>query len=103
MLLREVNVAIIYFYQFFGVIIVKMEVKDYVKNDSLKIIVRSNSRRNELVEFDNVKQALKVNIKAVPEKGKANLEVIKFFNKLTKKQTRIIKGLTSREKLLEFF
>jgi uncharacterized protein len=80
-----------------------MEVKDYIKNDSLKIIVKPNSRKNELVSFDEEKQALRVNIKAEPEKGKANLEVVKFFNRLTKKQTRIITGITSKEKLLKFF
>lgn len=80
-----------------------MDVKDYIKNNSIKIIVRPNSRKNEIISYDEEKQALRVNIKAEPERGKANLEVITFFNKLIKKQTRIIKGLTSREKLLKFF
>jgi uncharacterized protein (TIGR00251 family) len=80
-----------------------MDVKDFIKNDSLRIIVKPNSKKNELVSFDKDRQALMVNIKAEPEKGKANLEVMKFFNRLTKKQTRIITGLTSKEKLLKFF
>jgi len=80
-----------------------MDVDNYIKNNSLKIIVKPNSRKNELVSYDEERQALRVNIKAEPEKGKANLEVVKFFNKLTKKQTRIITGLTSKEKLIKFF
>lgn len=77
-----------------------MNINDYIKNNSLKILVKPNSKKNEILEYNN--QKLKVAIKAPPEKGKANLEVIKFFNKLTKKQTRIIKGLKSKEKLLIF-
>jgi len=41
-----------------------------------------------------------VNIKAKAEQNKANIEIIKFFSKLLKKRVRIIKGLKSREKIL---
>jgi len=79
-----------------------MNIDDFIKNNSLKIIVRPNSSKNEILGFIPEKQALKVSIKAPPEENKANIEIIKFFNKLTKKQTRIISGLTSKEKLLKF-
>ena len=79
-----------------------MDINKYITNNSLRIIVKPNSRKNEIISYDDGRQALRVNIKAEPEKGKANLEVIKFFNKLTKRQTRIITGLTSKEKLLKF-
>lgn len=80
-----------------------MDVKPYIKNNSLKIIVKPNSKKKEILGLNKEKQALKVAIKAEAQKGKANLEIIKFFNKLTKKQTKIIKGLASKEKLLKFF
>ena len=79
-----------------------MDINDHIKNNSLKIIVKPNSKKNQVLNYDKQHQALKVAIKAPPEKGKANLEIIKFFRKLTKKQTKIIKGLTSKEKLLKF-
>lgn len=79
-----------------------MDIKNYIEDNSLKIIVKPNSKQNKIIEYNKAKQALKIAIKAQPEKGKANLEIIKFFNKLTKKQTKIIKGLTSKEKLLKF-
>lgn len=70
-------------------------------NGKITIIVKANSPKSEITGFDEEKKAYKVNIKAVPEKGKANAEVIKFFKKLTKKEVRILSGLKSREKVLE--
>lgn len=71
-----------------------------IKSNPFKIIVKPNSPKNEIVYFDKEKQAYRVNIKAVPEKGKANMEIIKFFSKLLKKKVKIVKGLKSREKVL---
>ena len=77
-----------------------IDFSDYIKNNKLKIIVKPNSSKNEIRVWDNSKQALKVNIKAIPDKGKANKEIIKFFSKLLKKKISIISGLKSKEKLL---
>lgn len=79
-----------------------MNIDDFIVNGSLKIIVKPNKRKNKLLEYDKNKKAIKVAIKAPPENNKANIEVIKFFSKLTKKNTKIIKGKTSKEKLLKF-
>ncbi len=79
-----------------------MNLDEFVVSNSLKIIVKPNSKKNEIIIYDKQKKALKITIKAPPENNKANLEIIKFFNKLTKKNTKIIKGLTSKEKLLKF-
>lgn len=78
-----------------------MNVLDHVKNNRLKIIVKPNSSRNELIGYDENKGALRVNISAPAEDNKANIEVIKFFSKLLKKKITIKSGLKSKEKLLE--
>lgn len=78
----------------------KDELNSYIKNNHIKIIVRSNSNENEITGYDEEKQALKVNISAPADKNKANKEVIKFFSKLLKKRVEIKSGLTSKEKLL---
>lgn len=78
-----------------------MDVNDYVINCRLKIIVKPNSSTNEIIGFDEDKKALRVNIKAAPEKGEANKEVIKFFRKLLKKEVRIKSGFIGKEKVLE--
>ena len=75
---------------------------DCVTNQKVKILVKTNSPKTEIVGWDNEKKALRVNVHAEPEKGKANREIIKFFSKLTKKKVKIASGLTSKQKLLRF-
>lgn len=78
-----------------------MDIAKYVKNNYLKILVKPNSRENEILNYDAGKQALRVAIAAPAEDNKANVEVVRFFSKLLKKKVRIKSGLRSKEKLLE--
>ena len=78
-----------------------MNIKDYIKNNSLKIVVKPNAKKNEILGYDESRKAVKVAIAAQAEKGKANIEVIKFFSKLLGKPVKIKSGLTSKEKLLK--
>ncbi|MBW2984516.1 DUF167 domain-containing protein [Candidatus Woesearchaeota archaeon] len=68
---------------------------------SFKIIVKPNSSKNKIVGFDKEKQAYRIEIKAKPEANKANVEIVKFFTKLTKNKVKIVKGLRSKEKILK--
>jgi len=79
-----------------------MNLNDYIKNNTLAIIVKANSSKNELISYDKVRDAVKVNIKEVAENNKANIEIIKYFKKLTKKDVKIISGFTSKKKVLRF-
>ena len=72
-----------------------------IKESKFKVIVKTKANKNELLGFDREKQAYKLNIKAAPEKGKANKEITKFLSKLFKKQVRIVSGLKSKEKIIE--
>ncbi len=78
-----------------------MNFNELKNKSSIKIIVKPNSPKNEIKKYDKEKGAYRVNINAPPEKGKANIEVIKFFSKLLKKKVSIVKGLKSREKILK--
>ncbi len=69
----------------------------------LKIIVKPNSDKNKIINYDEDRNELKIEIAAPAEDNKANIEIIKFFRKLTRKNVRIKSGLTSRNKLLEFY
>lgn len=64
------------------------------------IIVKTNSPKTLLRRFDEDKKAYIVEVKAQPEKGKANIEIIKFFSRLLKKKVRIISGLASKRKTI---
>ena len=76
------------------------EINKHIKNNLLKIIVKPNAKKNEIIAYDDLKQGIKVNIKAPADKNKANKEVVKFFSRLLKKDVKIKAGLTSKEKLL---
>ncbi|MFH2021630.1 MAG: DUF167 domain-containing protein [archaeon] len=77
-----------------------IDINAFIKNNTLEIIVKPNAKKNELLlENGRIKAA----IKAPAEDNKANLEIIKFFSKLTGKKVRIISGITNRHKKLRFY
>ena len=81
-----------------------MKVDRFVKEGLLKIRVVPNSSREELVgemrEGDTGAEGLRLYLKARPEKGKANLAVVKFFKKELGLKVEIVSGLKGREKVL---
>ncbi|MEM4271267.1 MAG: DUF167 domain-containing protein [Candidatus Pacearchaeota archaeon] len=77
-----------------------MEINNYIKDNKLKVIVKPNSRKSEIIGFDDNKKALRISVKSPAEKGKANVELIKFVSKLLKKKVVIVSGLKSREKII---
>ncbi|MCD6109627.1 DUF167 domain-containing protein [bacterium] len=80
--------------------------KKFVKQHNpnyLRIKVLPKSAKNEVVDImdDNT---IKIRIKAVPEKGKANKELVKFLSKeldLPKTSVQIISGKTDQIKLIK--
>ena len=74
-----------------------MDLTPYMHNHILRLKVIPNAAKTKLVEENN---ALKLYLKAVPEKNKANLELIKFFKKQFNLTVEIKSGLKSREKVL---
>ncbi|MBT4651232.1 YggU family protein [Candidatus Woesearchaeota archaeon] len=69
----------------------------YIKEGLLKIKVVPNSSKSELKEVNG---ELKLYLKEVPEKGKANKEIVKFFKKKIGMEVEIKYGLRSRNKTL---
>ena len=77
------------------------EIFSFIKNNRLSIIVKPNASKTKIVEYDSDRVALRVDVAAIPDKNKANDELVKFFSKLLKKKVTIKSGLTSRKKCLE--
>jgi len=68
--------------------------------DGINIIVKANMPKTRITgEKDDV---FRLEVKAPAENNKANIEIIKFFSRLTKKDVKIVKGLTSKKKTLRF-
>jgi len=63
-----------------------------------KIHVKTSRPKEEIIEKDGF---YLVKIKEKPEKGRANLAVVRLFKKELKKNIRIVSGFKSREKLIE--
>ncbi len=82
--------------------------KEKLKNKNyLRIKVIPNSSNNEIKEImidDSGEETIKIKIKAAPEKGKANIELIKFLSKeldIKRSTISIISGKTDRIKLIK--
>jgi uncharacterized protein (TIGR00251 family) len=69
-----------------------------IRQGIVKVRVKTGAPKTEVVGWDN--DVLRIAVKARPEKGKANAEIIKLFKKEFKKDVEIVKGLKSRDKLL---
>lgn len=73
----------------------------------LRIKVIPKSPKNEITEImidESGEQTIKIRIKAAPEKGKANAELIKFLSKelnIPKTNISIISGKTDKLKLIK--
>ncbi len=65
----------------------------------IKIKVKTNQPVNKIIEKDG---GYLVTIKEKPEKGRANLAIIKLFKKELKKNIKIVSGFKSREKFIKF-
>jgi uncharacterized protein (TIGR00251 family) len=76
-------------------------IEEYIKGNFLKIIAKTNAAKTEIVGWDKNKKALKIAVRAVPEKGKANKEIVKFLGKMLKKKVFIVSGLKSKEKIIK--
>lgn len=69
----------------------------------LRVKVLPKSPKNEVVDILD-DDTIKIRIKAVPEKGKANKELVKFLSKeldLPKENIQIISGKTDPLKLIK--
>mgnify|MGYP001595627593 FL=1 len=79
------------------ILIIMENINQYINNGSLKIIVKPNSQKTEIIGYDELKKSVVVSVSERPKDNKANIEVIIYFSKLLKKRVRIKSGLTSKE------
>lgn len=78
-----------------------MDLFHYIHNNHLKIIVKPNSPKTEIIGYDSLKDALMVDVHAKPEGNKANIEILKLFSKILKTKVKIKGGLRSKVKILK--
>ncbi|MBN1385750.1 YggU family protein [Candidatus Woesearchaeota archaeon] len=77
-----------------------MELKDFVRGDVLRVLVRPNSARTEFLGMDKARGLPKIAFKAPPDKGKANKELVRFVSKQLGRRVEIKTGMASKDKIL---
>jgi len=73
---------------------------DFSSYSSLFLKVKPNSPKTEILDCE--KNNITLAVKAPADKNKANIEIIKFFSKLTGRRARVKLGLNNRRKILAF-
>jgi uncharacterized protein (TIGR00251 family) len=79
---------------------VVMNLDKWIKDGKFRVKVIPNSSKLELVEDG---EGLKLYLKAVPDKNKANRELVKFFKKRYDLKVEIVSGIRSRMKILRVY
>lgn len=75
-----------------------MDINKYVKNGLIAVRVIPHAKQPKIIEENGL---LKIYLTSIPDKDKANMELIKFFKKEFNMRVRIKSGMKSREKVLE--
>lgn len=65
------------------------------------LIVKTNRPKTQILEYDGVRGAFRMEVNAAPEKGRANSEILKFFAKEFGLKIRIVSGLKSNKKMIK--
>ncbi len=68
----------------------------------IKVKVKPNAKKNEIKQIED--NFFEIKTTATPEKGKANQKVIEMLSKhfkVPKSRIKIVRGETSREKVIE--
>jgi uncharacterized protein (TIGR00251 family) len=72
-----------------------------MSGESVNLVVKPNSPKTLLKEFDESRSAFLMDVHAIPENNKANIEIIKYFKKNYKIDIVIISGFTSKKKRIK--
>jgi len=76
-------------------------VKEILRKGSFAVVVKPKARQNAIVKFDDARNVFIVEIKVEAKNNKANIELIKFITKQLKHKVEIVKGFTSKKKILK--
>jgi uncharacterized protein (TIGR00251 family) len=79
-----------------------MQIRDYIRSGTLSVHAKPNSPKTEIIGWDESTQSLKIAIAAVPDKDRANIELLKFLKKETGLKPALVSGAKSRGKKIRF-
>ena len=67
------------------------------------IDVSPNSKKFEITGYNQWRERFEVKIQSIPQKGKANKEIVKYFSNLTHSPVEIVSGHKSQHKTIKIF
>ncbi len=67
---------------------------------TINLVVSPNAKKTEIVGYNEWRKAIEIRIKAPPKGGKANAELVKFFESIFGRSVEIVKGQTSTQKTI---
>ena len=79
-----------------------MNIQPFIMSNHLLVQVKTNANKTEVLDYDREHNVLKIAVKALPDSGKANKELLRFLKKETKRSCSIRSGATSKKKLIFF-
>lgn len=68
---------------------------------TIQVDVRPNAKKTEILAYISDTGTLKVAVKAPPEQGRANLELVRFLSRILGRDVTIISGRTKKRKILK--
>jgi uncharacterized protein (TIGR00251 family) len=77
-----------------------MDLKGFLVNNRLRVLVKPNVTKTEILGYDEDRKSVRIAVKAVPDKGKANAALLKFVSKILGCKVMIVSCLRSRVKVL---
>lgn len=80
-----------------------LAVKETEDGVLVNIEISPNSSKFGISGYDEWRDEIQVKITSIPQKGKANKEIIKEFSKLTNSKVEIVSGLKSQHKTLKVY
>jgi uncharacterized protein (TIGR00251 family) len=78
------------------------DISGFIKDSRLRVVVKPNARLTGIISWDDAFATLRIAVAAVPDKDKANVELLKFLKRLTGRKCVIESGSKSRDKLIRF-
>lgn len=78
------------------------EIRRHIKGRHLTLKAIPKAAKTELAGTDS-SGVLRIRLKAAPEKGEANKELLRFLSRELGAQVRLIRGATSRMKTVEIW
>jgi uncharacterized protein (TIGR00251 family) len=76
-------------------------IEQFVHKGTLEVVIKPGAPKTEVI--GEINGLLKIAVKAPPQEGKANKELVRFLKKTLGKNVEIVSGFKSKQKILKVY